>query len=52
MIWRGDRWLAVEGAEQPLEDGDLVILGGNVFRFARDGRTSQEDTHGQVATSR
>jgi Kef-type K+ transport system membrane component KefB len=48
MVWRGERWLAVEHEQQTLQDGDFIVVGGNVFRFESGGKAAL-DEHGQIA---
>jgi Kef-type K+ transport system membrane component KefB len=40
LIWRGTRWQEV-GLDD-LEDGDMFVIGKNVFRFSRGARAAEE----------
>jgi hypothetical protein len=40
LIWRDTRWQEVELDD--VEDGDMIVIGKNVFRFSRGGRAQGE----------
>jgi K+:H+ antiporter len=39
MLWRDGRWQEI--TEETMQDGDLVVVGENVFRFRADLQTSE-----------
>jgi Kef-type K+ transport system membrane component KefB len=40
LIWRGTRWQ--EAGLDDLEDGEMFVIGKNVFRFSRGARAAEE----------